>query len=142
MIRRVTMYKFSEKSLDRLRHCDSKLQLVAHTAITIVDFSVVETARTPERQLELYEGGLSKLKSGLHVVDDKNPFARAFDILPYPFKQQDWGNKLKLCYFAGTIMGVARSLNIHLIWGGDWDETLDPSQTEFFDAMHFQLKEE
>lgn len=136
------MYKFSQKSIERLEQCDMRLRLVAHAAICIVDFSVVETARTPERQLELYNNGFSKKKHGLHVVDDKHPFARAFDILPYPFDKEDWDNRQKFCLFGGIILGVARSLNIHLRWGGDWDESMNPEQNKFFDGMHFELKDE
>lgn len=135
------MYKLGEKSLLNLASCDMRLQLVAHAAINIYDFSVIEGGRTLERQKELYDAGKSWTLESMHLIDDKNPFSKAFDLVPYPMREEDWHNRPLFCYFGGIIMGVAKSLNIPLRWGGDWDQSNNPATNKKFDGAHFELIE-
>lgn len=136
------MYKLGKKSLRELKTCDERLRRIAYYAINVYDFSVLEGARSYERQKELFISGRSKSMKSKHLVDKENPLSRAFDLMPYPFVEGDWDNKLKYTYMAGMIMGIAHYFEIPLVWGGDWDETKDPSLTKFFDGGHFHLKGE
>ncbi len=134
------MYKFSNKSLRELRTCVLPLQHIANKAISYIDFSVVEGLRTHNRQKSLFIAGKTKTMQSMHLSTKKVRLSRAFDLLPYPFKESDWSNREKLALFAGIILGIAKSEGIELIWGGDWGESRDPTKTSFYDAMHFQIK--
>lgn len=141
------MYQFSNNSLKQLNTCCLQLQHIAHRAIKIVDFSVIEGLRTYQRQIELYNQGLTKSLKSFHLGSKENLKSRAFDILPYPFKypkdehdqDHDFNNRERFALMAGIFIGIAESDGIPLVWGGDWNRTFDPTKTKFYDAMHFQI---
>lgn len=135
------MNTFSSKSLKHLRTCDKRLQLVAHEALRVFDFSVIEGARSHERQKQMYDEGNAITMNSMHLRKNTCSKSRAFDLLPYPFSPQDWYNREKFAIFAGVILGIAFQLEVPLIWGGDWNRTFNPKETQFYDAMHFQLDE-
>lgn len=136
------MNKFSNKSLRELRTCVLPLQHIAGKAICLVDFSVLEGSRTYDRQESLFVAGKTKTMKSKHLPKEGGKLSRAFDLLPYPFKESDWENREKFALFAGIILGVAHSEGIKLVWGGDWNKTFDPSKTSFYDAVHFEIEGE
>lgn len=137
------MYRFSADSLEELATCDQRLILVAFKAIEVVDFSIIEGARTAARQRELYMKGKTKRIHSNHIVDDKNKVSRAFDFLPYPFSytEEDWNNRERFAILGGTIIGIGYALGVKLRWGGDWDRTYNPAKNGFYDGMHIELYE-
>lgn len=134
------MYKFSTRSINNLRSCDTRLREVANAAICIYDFTVIDGARTYKEQEILVEEKLSWSLDSPHVVDSKNIFSYAIDIVPYPFHEADWDNREKFCYMGGIVMGIAYKLGIDLVWGGDWRNTKDPTRNSKFDGGHFEIK--
>lgn len=65
------MAKFSKSSLDKLKTCDKRLQLVFNEVIKTVDCSILEGHRGKTRQNTLYFEGkqrLSTLKVGIMLV--------------------------------------------------------------------------
>jgi len=56
------MPKFSKASMDRLKTCDIKLQVIALEAIKEFDFTVVCGYRGEKDQNEAFARGASKLK--------------------------------------------------------------------------------
>ena len=92
---------------------------------------VLEGYRSPERQLELYNNGASKVKIGKH---NKNK-SEAADVAPMPI---NWNNVPAFYYFAGFVMGMAAAMKIRIRWGGDWDSDKDFEDQSFNDLVHFE----
>ena len=74
------MYTFGKSSTEKLLTCRNELQVVAHEAVKLVDFSIIHGYRTQEQQDLIYAQGLSKAKypTSKH---NSNP-SDAFDFIP------------------------------------------------------------
>lgn len=127
-------YKLGKRSRSNLLHVHPDLVLVVGRAIQItdVDFSVIEGARTVERQKELIASGASSLKDptkSRHVMNEKG-ICFAVDVAPYVAGRIRWDwplfHKLDKAF-----KQAAKELGIPIEWGGDW--------TSFKDGPHFQL---
>lgn len=134
------MPRFSQKSFSRLSTCSEDLQILFFEVIKHRDCIILEGYRNQEDQEKAFNSGHSKL----HYPDgnhNKNP-SNAVDVLPYKI---DWGNKERIIYFAGFVLGVAEMLyqqgrmNHKIRWGGDWNNDLDPRNERFFDGSHYEL---
>lgn len=117
------MFILSKKSLSKLDgvHPDMVAVVKAAILISTQDFLVLEGMRTVSRQRELYSLGSSKTMNSRHLT------GHAVDLAPYPISW-DWE------YFypiAKAMKEAAASLNIPMVWGGDWKD--------FPDGPHFQL---
>ena len=128
------MAKFGKSSKKRLATCDERLQKVFNEVIKYVDCSVLEGHRSEERQNKLFEEGKTKVKypKGRH---NSSP-SRAIDVTPYPV---DWDDRERQTLFAGFVIGIARSMDIRLRWGGDWDMDFQVMDNRFDDFPHFEL---
>lgn len=136
------MPTFSETSRERLRTCDPRLQEVFEWVVENYDCTILEGHRSPERQLELFEQGQSKVKFGEHNYSP----SRAVDVAPWPIPE-NWGEGnvkalAQFYHFAGYVMGIAESVGVNLRWGGDWDGDLDFADQTFDDLVHFELDED
>jgi len=130
------MAKFGTKSKKNLATCDERLQKVFNEVIKYVDCSVLEGHRSEERQNKLFKEGKTKVKypNGRH---NSSP-SRAVDVTPYPV---DWDDRERQTLFAGFVIGIARSMDIRLRWGGDWDMDFQVMDNRFDDFPHFEIKE-
>ena len=130
------MAKFGRRSKERLKSCDKKLQKVFNEVIKHVDCSVLEGHRSAERQNKLYDEGKTKVRypDGRHNADP----SRAVDVVPYPI---DWDDRERFHLFAGFVIGIARSMNIKLRWGGDWNMNFEVDDNNFDDFPHFEIKD-
>ena len=130
------MAKFGKNSKERLATCDERLRKVFNEVIKHVDCSVLEGHRSEERQDKLFEEGKTKVKypKGRH---NSNP-SRAVDVTPYPV---DWDDRERQTLFAGFVIGIARSMDIKLRWGGDWDMDFKVMDNRFDDFSHFELRD-
>lgn len=137
------MPKFGARSLRNLSTCHQDLQLIFNTVIQFEDCSVLEGARSLERQKELVAQGMSKTLKSKHVVHGDG-LSMAVDVMKYPI---DWQDKERVILFAGKVLGVAQSLldagkiSHKLRWGGDWDGDGNVKEHSFFDGPHFELVE-
>lgn len=130
------MYHFGKTSLERLETCHPDLQKVMHEAIKITDFTVLCGHRGEESQNQAYREGRSKL---VFPKSKHNAFpALAIDIAPWPIA---WDDREQFYYTAGIIIGVARSLEIPLRHGGDWDSDGRITDNTWDDLPHFELYE-
>ena len=134
------MPKFGETSLKRLATCDTRLQEVFNEVIKTVDCSVLEGHRHQTRQDALYKEGKTKVKypKGRHNAMP----SLAVDVCPYPI---DWNDRERFTLFAGFVIGIAKSMNIKLRWGGNWDMCEEDGRWEvddnkFDDFPHFELR--
>ena len=129
------MAKFGKSSKERLLTCHEDLQKVFNEVIKYVDCSVLEGHRSEDRQNKLFEEGKTKVKypKGRH---NSYP-SRAVDVTPYPV---DWDDRERQTLFAGFVIGIARSMDIRLRWGGDWDMDFQVMDNRFDDFPHFELR--
>ena len=129
------MAKFGKSSKKRLATCDERLQKVFNEVIKYVDCSVLCGYRNKEDQNKAYIGGNSNAKypKGRH---NKKP-SLAVDVMRYPI---DWEDYERMTLFAGFVLGIAKSMDIKLIWGNDWDGDFDTRDTNLKDYPHFELR--
>ena len=128
------MPRFSTKSLSRLSTCDKRLQEIFNEVIKTVDCSILEGYRGKAIQNELFKENKTKVRypNGRH---NHNP-SRAVDVCPYPV---DWDDRERFHLFAGFVLGIAKSMNIALRWGGDWNMNWEVDDNKFDDFPHFEL---
>ena len=127
-------YSFSVKSLNLLNHpkFSPTLRLLMIEAIkdTPIDFTVLETVRTLEKQKEYYAKGTTKTLKSRHIPDtNASGYSEAADIAPYPVNYQDIERFKKL---SEHIKKKANQLGIPITWGGDWKSLVD--------MPHYELK--
>lgn len=119
------MYRFSQRSIERLKGVHPELALVASRALlyTDVDFGITEGVRTLERQKQLLADGKSQTMKSRHLTGD------AIDVAAYVDGQLswEWGLYERI---AVAFKRAAQELGIDIEWGGDW--------VTFKDGVHFQ----
>mgnify|MGYP003108562111 FL=1 len=130
------MPRFSRKSLSKLETCDERLQKIFKKVVKGFDCTIIEGHRGKEKQNEAFRKGNSKLKfpNGKH---NSLP-SIAVDVIPYPI---DWEDRERMSYFAGYVLGCAKSMGITLRWGGDWDMDTHVKDNKFDDLVHFELRD-
>ena len=128
------MYKWGPRSLRQMENIDPRLKRVLNEVIKYVDCSVIEGHRSEERQNKLFEEGRTKLKFP-HGRHNYYP-SRAVDVVPYPI---DWDDRERFHLFAGFVIGIAKSMEINLRWGGDWNMNFEVDDNKFDDFPHFEL---
>lgn len=157
------MPHFGNRSQDRLDTCHPDIARVFNRVIEFYDCSVLEGARTLERQKELYSQGRKMFEGGewrvvnqgevvthvdgvnersAHQTTPEEPLSRAIDVVPWPtvLHQKDiWQDHFRFTLFAGQVLGIAESMHIPLIWGGDWDGDGSARNQNFHDYPHFEL---
>jgi hypothetical protein len=92
------MYKFSEKSEQKLQTCHADLQAVLRAAIQLTNFTILDGARDEVAQNAAFAAGKSKLKYP-HSKHNHVP-SLAVDIAPFPV---DWKNRERFAFLAGVI---------------------------------------
>ena len=142
-------YHFGSKSKEVLETCDSELVEICHTAIEVINFSVLSGARTKEQQNFLYAQGRtmpgpivtwvdypnSKHNIGEEAGRDKSA---AIDLAPWPI---DWNDIGRFKVLGGVMLGIAKEKEIGLRWGADWDMDMIFDDQQRFDWGHFELVE-
>lgn len=155
------MFSYGQKSNDQLATVDEKLQRVMRLAIqkSTIDFSILEGARTLERQYNLYAQGRSvaelraagvplriiaqpgmkkvtwTLKSK-HFPPAEGQPGRAVDVGVYPYDP----NAPEAVYakIKEYVFAAADELKIRIRWGGDWNQNGKTEHGEN-DFGHFEL---
>jgi len=99
------------------------------------DLVVLEVARTPERQAELFAQGKSKTLQSKHLIQ-ADGFAHAVDLAPMPV---DWNDLSRWSYFGGFCVATAIRLGLPVLWGGDWNRNTQVKDQTFNDLDHLEL---
>ncbi len=146
------LYNYGKKSKGRLVTCHESLQILFNTVILYRDCSILEGARSDERQMKLFKAGKSKVdgvtRKSKHQVQRllaDLPSSQAVDVAPYPIPEK-WGDHpnpkhlAEFYHFAGIVQGLAFHMGIGLRWGGDWDGDMDIHDQKFDDLVHFELR--
>lgn len=125
------MFKFSRRSLDNLVGVHEDLVKVMTESIkdSPYDFGITEGFRTPQRQKELYDKGLSKTLQGRHMT------GHAVDIAVWVSGKLTWDFDYYVSV-ADHIKKVAKELQVPIVWGGDWRSLKDGPHFEL-DRKHY-----
>lgn len=130
------MPRFSKRSLTKLKDVHPDLVDVLNEAIKYVDFTVLEGARTMQRQKELKDTGKSKTMNSKHLIQGDG-YAHAVDIAPWPI---DWDDIGAFCHLSGIVRGIALMKDMDVRCGVDWDGDLKVSEHSFFDGPHVEIR--
>lgn len=119
-------FKFSARSLEKLKTVQPDLQLVMMQAITLtpIDFAITEGIRSVEKQRTLVIRGASKTMNSRHLN------GHAVDVAAFIGREVRWDWPLYEL-IADSVKQAAKNLKIPIEWGGDWKR--------FRDGPHFQL---
>ncbi len=128
------MPSFSEKSLNGLGTCDSRLQRVFQRVVQDFDCSIIEGHRNEVRQNQMVDDGKSQVRwpDGKHNTEP----SLAVDVCPYPVV---WDDRERQTLFAGYVLATAKAMGIDLRWGGDWDLDTEVRDNSFDDLVHFEI---
>lgn len=134
------MYKFSKNSKAQLSTCDQRLQDLFNEVIKYFDCTIDQGYRNEIEQNIAFNDGKSEKKypNGKH---NQYP-SIAVDVYPYnsKIKDIDWKDEKTMIYFAGFVMGIAKSMDISIRWGGDWNMDNNASNNNSLnDWGHFEL---
>ncbi|MFA5186975.1 MAG: M15 family metallopeptidase [Patescibacteria group bacterium] len=110
--------------------------------ISMVDFAVIEGARTIEKQREYFNAGKSRTMNSRHIPKapaDHPDWAfasHAVDLAPYLDTDGDGDTELSweprhFTPIVQAMKNAASTLKVPIVWGGDW--------TSFVDMPHFEL---
>ncbi|MES2903998.1 MAG: M15 family metallopeptidase [Pseudomonadota bacterium] len=121
----------SQRSLERLSgaHGDLGKVIKRAAAISDLDFTVLETLRTVERQRQLVAKGASKTMKSRHLPGPDGK-SRAVDIAPMIDGAVSWDWPL-YHRLAKVVKQAAADVGVPIEWGGDW--------RSFKDGPHWQL---
>ena len=126
------MPKFSKKSRDKLMTCDARLIKLFTQIIQDYDCTILSGHRSVDEQRILVQNGASKTMNSKHILQPSH----AVDVAPYPIK---WNDLNRFYHFVGYVRGIAKSLDIKIRCGADWDGDFDLKDQNFNDLVHFEL---
>jgi peptidoglycan L-alanyl-D-glutamate endopeptidase CwlK len=118
-------FSLSQRSKDRLKGVHPDLVKVIEEAIkeSPLDFSISEGLRTKERQKVLFDEGKSKTMNSRHITGHAIDFAVIKDgEVTWDFKYYQ--------LVADHIKAVAKTLDVPIVWGGDWQSFRDGPHVE------------
>lgn len=119
-------FSLSQKSKDKLEGVDIRLVRLVEQAIkeTIIDFTVLEGLRTPERQQQLVNDGFSQTMKSKHLT------GHAVDLGAIVDGKLSW-DKQYYPELAKAMKKAAADQQVNIRWGGEFKS--------FFDGPHFEL---
>jgi len=125
------MFRFSQRSLNRMEGVDGRLQQIAHRALAIskVDFGIPEYGgvRSQQDQHYLYSTGASSVDGITNI--SRHQDGKALDVFAYVNGKASWEPE-HMAMVAVAMMQAASELGHKLEWGGLWNNS---------DMPHFQL---
>jgi peptidoglycan L-alanyl-D-glutamate endopeptidase CwlK len=131
-------YSFGIKSNLQRATLHPDLQAVLDEAIKTFNYSIDCGWRGKEAQDKAVRDKASKVNwpNSRHNVTP----SEAADLLPYPFKQEDWKDLARFARMMGHVEAAAAKLGIPIELGMDWDMDSKTIDESFKDFPHVQLK--
>ena len=131
------MPQFGEDSKAKLATCQKYLQKLFEEVVKDYDCKVICGERNKEDQDAAVAAGKSKTP---YPTSKHNKIpSLAVDVAPYPI---DWSDLRRFYHFGGFVLKTAKSMNIPIRWGGDWNGNMDFKDQNFHDLPHFELIQE
>jgi peptidoglycan L-alanyl-D-glutamate endopeptidase CwlK len=133
-------FRFSLRSMDRMRRVDPRLVAVAVIALSRspVDFGVTEEqSRTVEEQRQKVRDGYSKTMNTKHMIPAGGSFSTGLDLVPWVDGRSQWGDdhwRIKRndgstvdAFFemAAVMRQAAIDAGVRVRWGAVWDRVLN-----------------
>jgi len=136
-------FALGPKSRERLKGVDPQLAAVVMRAIEIsaVDFTVIEGARSVERQKELYAQG--RTKPGPKVtwtMNSRHIGGHAVDLGVWKDGAIDWNNPAGYKAIYDAMMAAGKELGVTIRAGSDWDGDGRRCEAGETDLPHFEIK--
>ena len=124
------MFKFSNKSLEKLASVDVRLQTLAKKVleITPIDFAITCGSRNKAEQEQLVKEGKSKTLNSKHLV------GKAIDIMPC---KEKYTQAKDIFILVGLFIAVAKQLNINIRVGALWDYNSTKDNNFILTTLHF-----
>lgn len=151
------MFKFSQRSLDKLKrvHPDLVKVITEALAVSVVDFGVTEGLRSIERQEELVEKKLSHTMKSKHLQQEDG-WGHAVDLVPYVGGKVSWDWPHIFLMAEAIQSRIRHSQYPKIRWGGAWtllNVNKSPKElqegyvaycrtvgrTPFLDGPHFEI---
>lgn len=139
-------YRYGLSSTNKLNTCHEILQIIANHALRYspVDIMIVSGYRSEDEQNTLYKEGKSKLRypNSKHNTIDPitlKPCSQALDFAPIVRGAAMWNDPYMFAVIFGHMNYAARTLNVKLRWGGDWDMDGTTTDQTFMDWGHVEL---
>lgn len=122
------MYKFSQRSLEKLKGVDERLVEIMTIALSRSenDFGITEGLRDIETQKRYVAEGKSQTMKSYHLR------GKAVDVVIYKEKKATWDLK----YYKelnDLVQKIAKEKGCKITWGGSWKSLVD--------GPHFQIEE-
>ena len=146
------MPHFSRTSQDKLSTCCDRLQTLFNEVIKHYDCKITCGFRSIEDQQQKFEEFKSKVPGG-KSKHNKKP-SQAVDVLPWPFKPEDWTDTRRFFHFAGFVLATCKQMqrdgrldaSFDLVWGADWDGDYSRNsdafrEHSFLDCPHFEIRQ-
>lgn len=132
------MFKFSQRSLENLDTCDSRLKQLALKVIEGRDCACVWGYRGEADQNTAFAAKQSTKK----FPDSKhNVFpSKAMDLVPCINGKISW-NTEQAYQFNGYVMRIVEELGLPIKSGADWDMDHDVTDQKLHDPCHFEIIE-
>lgn len=137
-------YGYSDTSVAELATCHADLVRLFYEVALYRNCTIIEGRRGEAMQNEMFRQGRSHLEwpDSYHNVLNPGDLSRAVDAGPYFVDEGiPWEDRERWLTWGGFVLGVADSMGIGLIWGGDWDHDWLHTDQKFHDMPHFQLTE-
>lgn len=141
-------FRFSEKSLNKLKGVHPDLIRVAKRAIEItkVDFGVTCGMRSVKEQERLVADGASQTMNSKHLPQH-DKYSHAIDVLAYIGSRHSWELNL-YDEIADAMRQAAIELDVQIRWGAAWhiddirtfDGTMEEAMMEYIDLRRSQGK--
>jgi len=139
------MFKFSNKSKEKLNECHPDLRVILTEAIKHYDLTVLEALRTKETQEEYVRTGRSKTMKSKHLPQ-ADGYSYAVDIALWPI---DWDNRERFVFLQGFLRGLAvqllsqgkisHDIRLGIDWSNSKKGPLMKDKKLFFDGPHIEL---
>ena len=136
-------FTLGPKSRERLKGVDPQLAAVVMRAIelTTTDFTVIEGARSKERQAELYAQG--RTKPGPKVtwtMNSRHIGGHAVDLGVWKDGAIDWNDTAGYKAIYDAMIAAGKELGVPIRAGSDWDGDGRRCEAGESDLPHFEIK--
>ena len=137
---------YSNRSMAKLNSCHEDIVTLMIEVDKGYENTILEGARTTERQKKYFKEGKSKLdgvtKLSKHQLTADRPKSIAVDTAPWPV---DWNDLKRFYYYIGYVNGIADQLfregkmKHRIRCGADWDGDRSFKDQSFHDLPHVEL---
>jgi peptidoglycan LD-endopeptidase CwlK len=130
-------YTFSKASEAKLAGLDPLMVRVVRRAMgyQTMDFTVIQTLRTPEEAAANLAKGTSATTRSKHLPDARG-LSRAVDLAPFPI---NWNDTKRFGILMGLMAAAAKEEGVKIRLGGNWDGDNDFHDNRPEDPGHFEL---